>query len=282
MTKRNRKTLTDNFADGKLPTQEAFGDLIDSMVNIVDDGFDKSAQDGMKVAQLGNSSKLISFYDEITVKTPLWSIAFSMSGYGGGVGSYKNLNFFYGNNNTTGLTLASAAGSEAGEETVQHEKIRMGINKNNPEYEVDVNGVVASDGRIGREGGAEKAVRADGKWHPVITGLDGCQAFEIMAGVGKKNNGRYALLHAFALNTFNSKKGNITYHQAHFSSRCDQIDLRWVGETHNYSLEMRTRCSFEQNADEEVCIRYFVTQLWFDPFMESCLSGPNSKSGAER
>ena len=41
MTKRNRKTLSDNFADGSLPTQDAFGDLIDSMVNIVDDGFDK-------------------------------------------------------------------------------------------------------------------------------------------------------------------------------------------------------------------------------------------------
>ena len=283
MTKRNRKTLTDNFSDGKLPTQEAFGDLIDSMVNIVDEGFDKSALDGMKIAQLDNNSKLISFYDEITVKTPLWSIAFSMSGYGGGAGNYKNLNFYYGNNKATGLTLASVPEKETEEEKAEEGKIRLGINNNNPQHEIDVNGVIASDGRIGREGRKELEVRADGKWHPIITGLDGCQAFDIMAGVGKQRSGRYALLHAFALNTFNSKKGNITYHQAHYSSRCDQIDLRWVGQTHSYSLEMRTRCSFEQNAMEEIFIRYYVTQLWFDPFMENCVpkDAPNTKPPAE-
>lgn len=256
---------------------------MDSMVNIVDDGFDKSAQDGMKVAQLGNSGKLVSFYDEITVKAPLWSIAFSMSEYGGGAGNYKNLNFFYGSNNATGLTLAGATGNGTGEEESKEEKIRIGINKNNPQYEMDVNGVIASDGRIGREGGKENEVRADGKWHPIITGLDGCQAFEIMAGVGKQRSGRYALLHAFALSTFKSKRGNITYHQAHYSSRCDQIDLRWAGEAHNYSIEMRTRCNFEQNDSEEIYIRYYMTQLWFDPFMERCAKKgtQNSKSGAE-
>lgn len=272
-----RKTLADNFADGKLPTQEAFADLIDSMVNIIDEGFDKSARDGMKIAQLDNSSKLISFYDAITVKMPLWTIAFSMSGYGGEQ-NYKNLNFFYGNNKTNGLTLASVPGKETEEEKAEERTIRVGVNKNNPEHEMDVNGVIASDGRIGKKG--EKEVRADGKWHPVITGLDGCQAFEIMAGVGKAHSGKYALLHAFALNTFNSRKGNITYHQAHYSSRCDQIDLRWVGEAHNYSLEMRTRCSFEQKAAEEIYIRYYITQLWFDPFMENCTKTNQPKSGA--
>lgn len=283
MTKRNRKTLADHFVDGKMPTQESFGDLIDSMVNIIDDGFDKSAKDGMKVAQLDNNSKLISFYDEITVKEPLWSIAFSMSGYGGDSRGKKNLNFFYGGNQLAGLTLASASEPETSQENTGNEKIRVGINKNNPERELDVRGVIASDGRIGREGKQEHQVRADGNWHPIIQGLDGCHAFEIMAGVGKKHSGRYALLHAFALSTFNSKKGNITCHQAHYSSRCDQIDLRWIGEMHNYSLEMRTRCDYEQSATEEIYIRYYITQLWFDSFMENCAgkSGANPRPGAE-
>lgn len=283
MTKRNRKTLTDNFAAGKLPTQAAFGDLIDSMVNIVDDGFDKSALDGMKVAQLDNNSKLISFYDEITVKVPIWSVGFSMPGYGGGAQSYKNLNFYYGNNKDTGLTLASIPQNETGEAQSVEGNIRVGINNSSPEHELDVGGTIVSDGRIGREGRRGHEVRADGKWHAIRTELDGCQAFEVMAGIGKKHSGRYALLHAFALNTFNSKKGNITYHQAHYSSRCDQIDLRWVGDPHNYSLEMRTRCSFELNATEELYIRYFVTQLWFDPFMENCTKKGklNSRAGTE-
>ena len=266
MTKRNRKTLTDNFADGRMPTQEAFADLIDSMVNIVDDGFDKSAADGMKVAQLDNSSKLISFYDEITVREPLWSVSFSMSGYGGNAGSRKNLGFHYGSG-SGGLTLAAAA---AGEEGAEQEKIRVGINNGNPQRELDVNGVMVADGRIGRAGKKGNEVRADGQWHPVIRNLDGCHAYEIMAGVGKRHSGRYALLHAYALSTFNSKKGNITSHQAYYSSRCDQIDLRWIGEPHNYSLEMRTRCSLESNVSDKVYIRYYITQLWFDPFMDGC------------
>lgn len=283
MTKRNRKTLSDNFADGSLPTQDAFGDLIDSMVNIVDDGFDKSALDGVKIAQLDNNSRLISFFDEITVKEPLWTIALSTTGYGRATVGYKNLNFYYGNNKVNGLTLASAVRDKTGAEKNEEVKIRVGINENNPEYALDVNGVIASDGRIGRKGRKENEVRADGEWHPIITGLDGCQAFEIMAGAGKQRSGRYALLHAFALNTFNSKKGNITYHQAHYSSRCDQIDLRWVGGTHNFSLEMRTRCSFEEGAMDEVHIRYYITQLWFDPFMENCIKndGSNPQAGAE-
>lgn len=276
MTKRNRKTLSAYFSDGQLPTQEAFGDLIDSVVNIVDDGFDKTPEEGMKVAQLDNRSKLVGFYDEITVKAPLWSIAFSVSGYGGNAENNKNLNFFYGNNKATGLTLATAPEIAAGPEKSPEGKIRVGINKNDPEHELDIDGVVAADGRIGRMGKSE--IRADGKWHPVISGLDGCQAFEIMAGVGKPHSGRYALLHAYALSTFNSKKGNITYHQAHFSSRCDQIELRWVGGTHDYSLEMRVRCSYEQSAKEEIYVRYYLTQLWFDPFMTDCVKKDGAKN----
>lgn len=283
MTPRNRKTLSAYFSDGQMPTQEAFGALIDSMVNIVDDGFDKSAQDGMKVAQLDNNSKLLSFYDEITVGKPIWSVSFSMPGYGGDAGNNRNLNFLYGNNKVTGLTLASVPEAVAEKENAGEAKIRVGVNNNNPQHELDVNGVIAADGRIGRAGGKEYEVRADGKWHPVITGLDGCQAFEIMAGTGKPRSGRYALLHAFALNTYNSSKSNITYHQARFSSKCDQIELRWVGGTHDYSLEMRVRCSYEQSANEEIYIRYYVTRLWFDPFMDECgaQGGPNAKAGGE-
>ncbi len=268
MTKRNRKILAENFVDGKMPTQEAFGDLIDSMVNIVDDGFDKSARDGMKVAQVDNGSKLISFYDEITVKDPLWTISFTIPGYGENTEGRKNLNFF-GGGGKSGFTLSTWGNAEKGEE-----KVRVWVNKGNPDYEMDVGGVLAADGRIGRKG--KESVRADGKWHPIVTGLDGCHAFEVMAGVGKRHSGRYALLHAFALSTFNSGQDGITSHQAHFSSKCDQIELRWAGETHNYSLEMRTRCSYEQKASEKVFIRYYLTRLWFDPFMEDCSEDDDS------
>ena len=208
--------------------------------------------------------------------------------WGGG----KNLNFFCGEYTVNGLTLASEEVKEDnpdGKKTSEG-KIRVGINKNNPEYAMDVNGVIASNGRVGRVGcdneNKELEVRADGEWHPIITKLQGCQAFEIMAGAGRKNSGKYALLHAFALSTFKSKKGNITYHQAHYSSRCEQIVLRWrKGENDKddeYSLEMRTGCSFEQNANEKIFIRYYITKLWFDPLMDGCAEkSSNPKPGAE-
>lgn len=268
--------MTDNFTTGAMPSQEEFADLIDSTVNIVDDGFEKSPKDGLKVAQLGNDGKLISFYDQITVKSPLWSISFSMSGYGGDEASRKNLNFFYGDNRTSGLTLAMAPGGAV--EKKRENRIRVGVNKNSPEHELDVNGIVASNGRIGRAG--KEKVPADGEWHPIIKGLNGCQAFEIMAGVGKKNSGKYALMHAFALNTFNSKKSNITYHQAHYLSKCDKIELRWAAEIgkETYALEMRTRCSYEADGENSINICYYITELWQDHFMEGCIDESNSDS----
>lgn len=284
MTQRNRKTLADNFMDGRMPTQASFGDMIDSMVNIVDDGIDKSPKDGLKISQLNNNNKLLSFYDEITVKDSLWSLAFSLSSQGEEGGNLRNMGFYCGSSKYAGLTLVGTTTPEMPEHERQAGKIRLGVNKQEPEYELDVVGIVASDGRAGRSG--EIAVMADGRWHPILTGLAGCQAFEVMAGVGKEGTGRYALLHAFALNTFNSKpgwfsstKGRINYHQSHCSSKCDQIELRWVDGENGYSLEMRTRCDYRVKESEELYIRYTLSQLWFDPFMANSTikSGENIK-----
>lgn len=271
MTKRNRNTLTDNFTTGAMPSQEEFADLIDSVVNIVDDGFEKSPKDGWKVAQLGNDGKLMSFYDQITVKSPLWSIAFSMSGYGGDEAGRKNLNLFCGEDRASGLTLAMAPGEEPGDQN--RHKVRVGVNQSSPDHELDVQGTVASNARVGRAG---KRVPADGQWHPIVQGLNGCQALEVMAGVGKKNSGKYALMHAFALNTFNSKKSSISYHQAHYLSKCDKIELRWAAETgkETYALEMRTRCSYGADGENSIYICYHITELWQDPFMEGCIGEP--------
>lgn len=273
MTKRNRKTLVEHFAEGRLPSQEVFTDLIDSTINIVDDGFEKNATEGLKVAQVDENSKLLSFYDEITVRTPVWTMSLaSPSGaiYSGGI--YKNLSVYWAENQDNRLILASVPTNEDADEidaSTPH-RLRMSINRPHPEHEMDVGGVIASDGRIGRQAPDGFVVRADGKWHPITKSLDGCQAFEVMAGVGKPKSGKYALTHAFAISTFNSRNSSISYHQARFSSRCDQIDLRWTGSTHEFVLEMRTRCSYEQHANEEIYVRYFLTQLWFDPFMEGC------------
>lgn len=254
-----------------MPSEEAFDDLIDSSINIVDDGFEKSATDGLKIAQVEEGARLLSFYDEITVRSPVWSVALASPASGFATSNYKNLSIYWPGNGESRLLLASVSASEGHRGAPGPSRLRLSINRTAPEYEMDVGGVVASDGRIGREAPSGMLVRADGKWHPITEPLDGCQAFEVMAGVGKPKSGKYALTHAFAVSTFKSSKSSITHHGAHYSSRCDQIDLRWSGGVHNYVLEMRTRCSYEQHADEEVYVQYHLTQLWFNPMMEGCV-----------
>ena len=64
MTKRNRNTLKNYFLNGSVPNQDQFKDLIDSNLNIIDEGFDKSPDEGLKVSQLGDSGRLISFFKD--------------------------------------------------------------------------------------------------------------------------------------------------------------------------------------------------------------------------
>jgi hypothetical protein len=238
MPKKNRSTLKNYFKKGCLPSEAQFGDLVDSTLNIIDEGFDKTPESGLKITQIGEDSRLLSFYRHIDIKSPIWSIT---------IDTAKKHLLFNSEDDKSILALDPAG--------------RVGINKQDPEHTLDVEGTLASKGRIGRY--KEGAVPADGRWHPIIEKLDGCRAYEIMAGVGKKKSGKYALLHAFALSAFNANN-HIDYHQAHYQSRCNRIKLRWVGGPHDYALEMRTCSSY----GDGIAIRYAITELWFDYFME--------------
>ncbi len=271
MPKKNRKTLKEYFEKGNLPSQNQFGNLVDSMLNVVDEGFDKTATDGFKVSQLGKDGKLISFFKNIAVKSPLWSIKVDWQTGNLILGGPKNPNV---------LSLAAGEYQETGENKGE-KKGRIGINKQDPEYELDVAGTIASCGRIGCKG---EHVPANGEWQHITGRLEGCRAFEIMAGVGKTKSGKYALLHAFALKTFNAR-GKIIYHQAHYGSRCNRLKLRWKEEEgKGYRLELKTRCCYgdarakekknngkpKDGNDGGVYVNYYLTELWFDPFMDDC------------
>ena len=256
MSKRKRHILKNFFKKGSLPSEEQFGDLVDSMLNMIDEGFDKSPEEGLKIAQIGDEGKLISFYRDIELKSPLWSIEVD-----------KEDKLLYNNESNSTVLFLDPKG-------------KIGLNKKDPEHEFDVDGVISSKGRAGNIRGE---IPADGIWHSIIDELEGCQAFEIMAGAGKKDSGKYALLHAFALNTFNpkgrffnlinSKKG-IRCQNAYYHSRCSKLKLRWAGGQSNYSLELKSSTSY----GDEVCIRYYITQLWFDEFMERCRKNSNDLS----
>nr|WP_315481738.1 hypothetical protein [uncultured Undibacterium sp.] len=249
MTRRTRQMLQEQFQHGKMPTEEDFGDLIESMLNMLDEGFDKTPEAGFKVAQL-RDGKLMSFYKDINIGNSLWSLGLEKSN--------NNLSIQDSRNQAL-LTLSSSTGLDG------IHRNAIGIRQNNPQYELDVAGWVANNGRIGRAG--ELAVPADGNWYDITEAMTGCQAWEVMAGVGAKDSdGRYALTHAFALNAFNAN-GSINYHQTHFGNKCSRIELRWISEDiskpFEFKLQMRVGCSF----GDEVWIKYHMTQLWLDTLM---------------
>lgn len=243
MSLQNRNSLKTYFKKGQLPSETSFTDLIDSMINKVDDGMSKTMEEGLMLSPIGGSPRLLSFYKRIEEKSPAWSIEINQ---GNG-----NLNF----NNHVGDSVLTITNSG-----------RVGINNPDPSAELDVNGSIGMGGRIGT--GYKGKVLADGKWHTVIEDLNGCHAFEIVAGVGKKKTGRYALIHAIALSTFGKSKNKIDLRQAYYGVRSNRIELRWTGTTYSYNLEMRTRNTY----DGDFYIQYFISKLWYDTFMDNCLS----------
>jgi hypothetical protein len=239
MSLQNRNSLKNFFKKGQLPSEGNFFDLIDSMTNKVDDGMSKTMEDGLMLSPIGSSQKLISFYKSIEEKSPAWSIEI---GQGDG-----NLHI----NNHVGDSVITLANSG-----------KVGINNNNPSFELDVNGAIAMQGRLGN---AHKGkVPGDGKWHQILTDLNGCHVFEIVAGIGKKKTGRYAVVHAFALSAFGKSKSKIDIRQAYYGVRSNRIEFRWTGTTYSFNLEVRTRNTY----DGDFFIQYFISKLWFDQFMD--------------
>jgi hypothetical protein len=70
----NRITLKNFFRKGSVPTETNFADLIDSSINIVEDGIGRSIDDGFRIAPMGYSKKLLSFYENSQKIKPDWFI----------------------------------------------------------------------------------------------------------------------------------------------------------------------------------------------------------------
>jgi len=257
---RDRRTLYNYFDEGALPSAEHFGELIDSTVNKVDDGFDKTPEDGLKLTWLAEPT-FISLYRGDRFGPPVWQVAHD-----------PDADILQINSTRSGVqtSLAAARG-------------RVGVNTAKPAATLDVAGAVRSQGRIGYPS-AKGAVPADGKWHPITDWMTGCQAFEVAAGVGGgKGFGRYAMLHAVAMNAYNPGRRwfgwffpgsrRIRTTDAAYGRMRDRILLRWrtdASDSRLYRLELRSRCPFEG----DVTVRAHLTQLWFDPTM----SGDNPEA----
>lgn len=241
----NRASLKSVFSNGSRPNENNFGSLIDSMVNKVDDGISKNLKDGLILSPEGEESdRLVSFYEKIQDDLPEWGIELAQEGQQG-----------------LGITEPITA-TETKTRLFFEKGGNIGVNTTQPKTTLEVNGILGTNTRIGTY--KISTIPADGSWHNIITDLNGCCAFEIMAQVGKEKTGKYALLHAHALSTFGKSRSKIKTTQAHYGWWWNKLALRWVGTTYNYSLQLRTRSNY--GAGQEV--KFYITKLWDNEIME--------------
>ena len=220
----NRESLKSLFSNGSRPDENNFGSLIDSMVNIVDDGT--------------SSRRVLSFHEKNQDDLPAWRLELAQDG-------------------SKGLEIVEPVSETEKQTRLFFEKGgKIGVGTEKPNTTLEVNGILGTSSRVGTYKIA--TVPADGSWHNIVTGLTGCNAFEVMAQVGKEKSGRYALLHAHALSTFGKSRNKIRITQAHYGWWWNKLAIRWTGSTFDYRLQLKTRSDY--GAGQKV--RFYVTKLW--------------------
>ncbi len=256
MAKRGKEYLKEVFRKGALPTESHFSLLIDSMFNLEDDDFE-DLLDGplrlyLKEQEEGEDRResLLKFYTAVSKADTQssWRISLSEDE----VLSFKNkVGDTVFHLDQSGNVVVGMGGIR-----VMEDLIHSGLKG---QYSPNFRPV------------------ADGKWHSIIEGLEGCQVFQVTAGVGYKANSRFAIMQAtvclvppkknfwdFILPRFSHRNAVVNVTQAFGHSVGDKIDLKWERSDDNkYDLKIRTRNDF----GAKTLIRYHISRQWFDPFM---------------
>ncbi|MFK7887704.1 MAG: hypothetical protein AB8G16_12670 [Gammaproteobacteria bacterium] len=275
---RGRQSLKKSFAPGALITGAQFQGLIDSTFNMNVEGFNVSPEYGFEVSTQGASTGLFLFLQEQQVTTanesslgqPVWSMQFNADrASGDDLHIVPMATALAADQLSLGLALRPSG--------------KLGVRTMSPACEVDVHGTMRSSERVGDVHTADPAqdeeatACADGRWHTITPALTGCQSLEVVAGVGRRGSGRYALLHAVASNAYNpigfffnffGWKNRIACQHAYYRSRLDKLALRWTGRNRRYFLQIRSNSDYGAGASgEPVKITYHITSLWTDPRM---------------
>ncbi len=241
-----RSTLKNLFKRGMVPSEVNFADLIDSTVNKVDDGFSQSSTDGFMLAPQGPKNRLMSFFESIRDPNAAFSLSMNPSSHSQGLS-------FNDDENNSMLFLRKGG--------------NVGIGTTLPNFKLEVNGMTGMAGRVGTFVVGE--IPADGRWHSIITDLEGVQAFEIMAHAGgRTGRGKYALSHAIALATYG--KGSIRHVKASYGFFWRKISFRWTGNETNFRLEAKTAGNYgflDAEEKRQAQLRFWIAKLWDDTTM---------------
>lgn len=242
MAIRNRNTLIEGFSKGQRPTADDFKNLIDSTVNILDDGFSKDAQSGIKLAPISEQ--------EGTVMTFLQN----MTDDHGGRWEFDVLN--------NDLKISRAFKKEKQQLILlkQTGEIELGAEGSS----IRVKGTLHTDQRSGKE--VQKQIIADGKWHDLTDYLEGVHALEVVCVMGKRHTGKHAILVAHATHCFGAKP-RIRRLRSHFGVFGNKILIRWQKSKNERACKLQVRTRFKLGTD--IQIHGSVTSLWDNPLMEN-------------
>lgn len=231
MAKTNRRTLKEYFGKGKKPDSGQFADLIDSMLNIVDDGFNKSAERGLQLSPLDDEGAVMEIRQNILDNEPAWIVALGKGG---------ELNIHRGLDEEPAVSL------------FQDGKIVLGTKD---KIELEIKGTVRADSFIGNY--LKGKVPANGQWQNIGELEYSCMGYQIEAACGLKGKGRYALTEATAIHCF-GKHPRIRSSHSWFGSRFNRIQFRWYSEGLNSCLQVRTRSDY----GEDVWVHYCIKRLF--------------------
>jgi len=242
MARRNRDTLKNYFEKGKRPSQEAFEDLIDSSLNTLDDGFSGSPETGIGLSPLNDKGVIISAYNKPGDEKALWEIAVKDN----------DLHILHCDDNDNSVPVF----------TIRHQG-----DKNHRSKDILIEGTISCSGRKGSYLTGE--VPADGKWHDILGDPvdleEGCWAFEVVAGCGERNSGRYALMTATAMHCFGNKP-RIKKLSSNFGVFGNRLCIRWVKMKNRYTCRLQLKTFFRYT--EGVNIKYQIAKLWDNPMFD--------------
>ncbi len=240
----NRLSLKALFRAGARPKESNFSSFIDSMINKIDDGISKTKEDGLILSPEGKESdRVLSVFESVEDELPQWSLTLNQE-------------------EDKGLSIIAPVTQTEATNVIHFQKTgAIGIGTKKPRTTLEVDGILGTDSRVGTYKLA--TVPADGRWHDVLTNLDGCVAFEVVAQVGKEKAGKYALLHAHAISTFGKSHHRIRRTQAHYGWFWNKIAIRFTGSTYNYKLQLKTRSNYGGSQD----IRFHIVRLWDNNIM---------------
>ncbi|MBB2147955.1 hypothetical protein [Pedobacter gandavensis] len=237
-----RAQLKGYFRKGKIPTETQYAALIDSVVNKVDDGFLKDEEFGFHIQSTGKSKTFASLFPDNNAIDPFFVISkdqakpknLKLQPYVKGDDN-ENFSFYFGANGNLGLGKPAA------------DKIKL-----------EVAGFVGMQGRAGTFRAGK--FPADGQWHTIVKDLNNCHAYEVMARAGAKGKGKFALMQATALGVYGKRGSKIKKTRTCYGFCWNHLNLRWIGTTHNYALQIRTNSNYGHHAQ----IFFKVSQLWND------------------